>query len=136
VNQATEVVSRIEELGGYLALDVDGSIRYGVPKDSREAHELLARLREHRERVAEFLRQRAHESGEHWPPESLDAERRFGQPHARLFPFIGRKVRTPGGPGVLLQVFAELVTVALDSELSKCAVFVPGEIEPVRWELR
>jgi hypothetical protein len=70
-----------------------------------------------------------------WPPASLDAERRFGQPHARLFPFIGRKVRTPGGPGTLLQVFAERVTVLLDSELGKCAVFTPGEIEPVSWEL-
>ena len=30
-----------------------------------------------------------------WPVESLDAVRRFGQPHAKLFPFIGRKVRTP-----------------------------------------
>ena len=29
--------------------------------------------------------------------ESLDAQRRFGQPHARLFPFLGRKVLTPAG---------------------------------------
>jgi hypothetical protein len=70
-----------------------------------------------------------------WPPASLDAERRFGQPHAKLFPFIGRKVRTPSGPGTLLQVFAERVTVLLDSELSKCAWFPPGEIEPASWEL-
>ena len=42
-----------------------------------------------------------------WPPASLDAERRFGQPHAKLFPFIGRKVRTPNGAGVLIQVFAD-----------------------------
>ena len=70
-----------------------------------------------------------------WPSESLDAERRFGQPHAKLFPFIGRKVRTPSGPGTLLQVFAERVTVALDSELSRCAFFRPAEIEPVSREL-
>lgn len=69
-----------------------------------------------------------------WPPASLDAERRFGQPHAKLFPFIGRKVRTPAGPGTLLQVFAERVTVVLDSQLKRCARFAPGEIEPVTWE--
>lgn len=69
-----------------------------------------------------------------WPPKSLDAARRFGQPHARLFPFIGRKVRTPAGPGTLLQVFLERVTVLLDSELTKCTCFPPGQIEPVSRE--
>lgn len=66
-----------------------------------------------------------------WPPASLDAERRFGQQHARLFPFLGRKVRTPAGPGTLVQVFSERVTVLLDSELSRCSFFRPTEIEPV-----
>jgi hypothetical protein len=70
-----------------------------------------------------------------WPSEGVDAERRFGQPHAKLFSFIGRKVRTPTGPGTLLQVFAERVTVLLDSELNRCAFFPPVEIEPVSWEL-
>jgi len=69
-----------------------------------------------------------------WPRASLDAERRCGQPHAKLFPFLGRKVRTPAGPGTLLQVFADRVTVLLDSELSKCSFFSPTEIEPVSWE--
>jgi hypothetical protein len=69
-----------------------------------------------------------------WPSKSLDVERRFGQPHAKLFPFIGRKVRTPGGPGALIQVFADRVTVVLDSELSRCTSFRPAEIEPVSWE--
>jgi hypothetical protein len=72
--------------------------------------------------------------GSSWPTASLDAERRFGQPHAKLFPFIGRKVRTPDGPGTLLQVFVDRVTVVLDSELSRCSFFAPGQIEPVSWE--
>ena len=46
---------------------------------------------------------------ESWSPESIDAERRFRQPQAKLFPYIGRKVNTPGGPGTLIQVFAERV---------------------------
>lgn len=65
---------------------------------------------------------------------SFDAERPFGQRHAKLFPFIGRKVRTPSGPGTLIQVFAERVTVLLDSELSRCSFFRPLAIEPVSWE--
>lgn len=68
------------------------------------------------------------------PGAPSEAERKFGQPHTRLFPFIGRKVRTPAGPGTLLQVFAERVTVALESELTKCAVFRPDEIEPASGE--
>lgn len=70
-----------------------------------------------------------------WPAESLQYEGRFGQPHAKLFPFLGRKVRTPNGPGTLIQVFADRVTVLLDAELSRCSFFQPGEIEPVTWQL-
>ena len=134
MSRAPEVVSRIEELGGYLALDADGGIRYRVPKDSLEAQGLLAELRKHRERVMELLRQRkANECN--WPPASLDAERRFAQSHAKLFPYLGRKVRTPGGLGTLIQVFAGRATVVLDSELSLCSFFVPDQIEPVSWEV-
>jgi hypothetical protein len=61
------------------------------------------------------------------------SECRFGQPHARLFPYLGQKVRTPAGPGMLLQVFAERVTVLLDSELSRCSFFAPDQIEPLSW---
>ncbi len=67
---------------------------------------------------------------------SAEAERKFGQSHAKLFPFIGRKVRTPNGPGTLLQVFADRVTVVLDSERSRCSFFPPGRVEPVSWETR
>ena len=70
-----------------------------------------------------------------WPSASLDFGRRFGQPHAKLFPFLGRKVRTPGGPGTLLQVFADRLTVVLDSELSSCSFYAPEDIEPISWEL-
>ncbi len=73
--------------------------------------------------------------GDSWSARTLDAERHFCQPHARLFPFLGRKVRTPGGPGTLLQVFANRVTVLLNSELSKCVFFRPAEIEPVSKEM-
>ena len=62
--------------------------------------------------------------------ESLCAERRFGQPHAKLFPFIGRKVRTPEGPGTLIQVYADRVIVLLDADRDRCARFAPQEVTP------
>jgi hypothetical protein len=70
----------------------------------------------------------------HSPTEGLATEQRFRQPQARLFPFLGRKVRTPKGPGTLIQVFAERVTVLLDSERDKCRFFTPTQIEPVSTE--
>lgn len=70
-----------------------------------------------------------------WPPESLDARRRFAQEYPKLFAFLGRKVRTPAGPGTLLQVFAERATVLLDSELGRCSFFAPAQIVPVSWDL-
>jgi hypothetical protein len=70
-----------------------------------------------------------------WPIASLAAERRLAQPHAKLYPFIGRKVRTPTGTGTLLQVFMDRVTVVLDIELSRCSFFAPEQVEPVSWEL-
>lgn len=124
-----DVVSRLERGGGKLALDGE-RIRYSIPGGDIEALALLAELRQHRDGVKALLAQRATDQSS-WTPASADAERRFGQPHARLFPFLGRKVRTPNGPGTLLQVFADRVTVLLDSELSKCSFFRPGEIEPV-----
>jgi hypothetical protein len=52
-----------------------------------------------------------------------------------LFCYLGRKVHTPNGPGTLIQVFADRATVLLDSALSRCSFYVPGEIKPVSWEL-
>ena len=62
---------------------------------------------------------------------SIEAERRFSQPHARLFSLLGRKVWTPEGPGTLLQAFADRVTVLLDCKLSQCAFFSPDAIRPI-----
>jgi hypothetical protein len=132
VSDALEIVSRLERAGGSLSLDGD-RIEYAIPIGNREAQKLLAELRKQRECVTEILRLRTSESVQDWPPESHDGVRRFDQPHARLFPLLGRKVRTPSGPGTLLQVFADRVTVLLDTELSRCAVFIPQEIAPCNW---
>lgn len=140
------------ELGG-VRLRIEGErLKLEAPADKVPSPETIAGLRENKAAVVEYLRGRSQRSAiqfssfpdpiprkteklESWPPESYEVERRFGQRHARLFPFLGCKVRTPAGPGTLLQVFAERVTILLDSEVSKCAFFAPGEIEPASWEL-
>jgi hypothetical protein len=58
VNRAPEVVSRIEGLGGYLALDADGGIRYRVPKDSPEAQALLETVKTEKQDLVAYLRVR------------------------------------------------------------------------------
>ena len=127
--EVLQIVSRLERTGGRLELDGD-RIRYFIPSGNPTAQDLLAELRNRREEVAELLRCRVDLSAA-----SQDAERRFAAPHARLFPFLGRKVRTPAGVGTLIQVFAQRCTVVLDSQASQCARFSPDEIEPVSWEL-
>lgn len=57
---------------------------------------------------------------------------RFAQPHARLFPLLARKVRTPAGVGMLWQVFAEQSGVLLDEDARWIVrYFLTTEIEPV-----
>jgi len=129
VTEVLQIVSQLEGAGGKLVLDGD-RIRYSVPGGDTEVQGLLAELRRHRDALKKLLRERGSDERT-CPPASAEAERRFAQPHARLFPFLGRKVRTPGGPGTLLQVFAERVTVLLDQDLRKCSFFSPREVEPV-----
>ena len=57
-----EVVSRLEENGGSLRLEGD-RIRYSVPSGSREALDLLAELRKHRDAVRALLLERAARQG-------------------------------------------------------------------------
>jgi hypothetical protein len=133
VTELLEIVSRLEGTGGKLTLDGE-RIRYSIPCGDTEAQGLLIELRKHRQAVRALLQQRAAERLI-WPAASLDAEQRFGQSHAKLFPFIGRKVRTPAGTGILIQVFADRCTVVLDSQVSQCARFRPIEVVPVSWEL-
>jgi hypothetical protein len=58
VNRAPEVVSRIEELGGYLELAADGGIRYRVPKDNPEAQALLEAVKAEKQNLLAYLRAR------------------------------------------------------------------------------
>jgi hypothetical protein len=75
------------------------------------------------------------EPASQWPAAAMEYGQRFGERHARLFPLLGRKVWTPQGSGTLIQVFANSVTVLLDSELSRCSFFAPTDIEPIACEV-
>jgi hypothetical protein len=148
---AETLVAALEEEG--VRLRVEGEkLKLEAPADKVPGPEAIAGLRENKAAVLKYLRGRLRlqetqffslpdpiarktEKLANSPPESLDPERRFGQRHARLFPFLGRKVRTPAGLGTLLQVFADRCTVVLDSHVAQCARFEPGEIEPVTWEV-
>jgi hypothetical protein len=148
---AETLVAVLEQDG--VRLRVEGErLKLEAPSDKVPSPETIAGLRENKAAVVEYLRGRSPQPAaiqfssfpdpipwkteklENWPPESFEVERRFAQPHAKLFPFLGRKVRTPSGPGTLIQVFADRVTVLLDSELSRCTFFVPAQIEPITWE--
>jgi TubC N-terminal docking domain len=72
-----------------------------------------------------------------WPPACLEAERLFGQRHARLFPLLGHKYKPPGrvhttlGPGFLLAVSAVRTQVALqDDPKGAAAALAPWEVWP------
>jgi hypothetical protein len=132
MSEVADILAELSSRG--VAVRVDGEVLRLRPKAALD-DDLQARVKDHKREIIHVLTKSKPADGESWPPESIDAERRFGQPHARLFPFLGRKVRTPSGPGTLIQIFADRATVILDSELQKCAVFRPERIEPVRWEL-
>jgi hypothetical protein len=56
-----------------------------------------------------------------WPPESEAQAQRFGQFHARLFPFIDERVWTAAGPGLLLSVHA-----------MQCEILPDGGVKTIR----
>lgn len=102
-------------------------LRYEAPPGALTL-EMLAAMREHKAALVELLT---------WPPECQQAEALYHRPpvlvapHARLFPLVGHRVETPQGPGVLLQVFQSVATVALDADPEHVTPFEPGEIRPL-----
>jgi hypothetical protein len=96
------------------------SLEQGIwtPKQAHsESARLSARLAEELEPAPRPRREQP------WPTSSLEAERRFGQPHAKLFPYIRKRVWTPTGPGTLLSAFAE-----------QCEILPEGATKTVRAE--
>lgn len=116
-----ELLARVEALGVIVTLDREDLV---LRPKSRLSPELVEQLRANKPKLLDLVELRT------WPKESRDAVRRFGRPYARLYPFLGREVETPQGRGRLLQVFAERVTVVLDTEPSRASFFLPSEVRP------
>ena len=80
---AGELVDTVENLGGNLRLD-GNQIRYRLPA---QAALLLSELRRQKPAILTFLKER---------------ERRIA--FTQLLPFLGKRVWTPLGPGLLAEV--------------------------------
>jgi|GEM_PF-2176362 len=71
------------------------------------------------------------EAAEGWPPESLRCEARFGHRAARLYPFLGRRVGTPQGPGRLEQVLEARCRVVLDALPDRAVEILADLVRPL-----
>lgn len=117
MTSGAEILEILHGLG--VTVTVTGPDRLRLEPASRIPTEMVPRIRQAKPAILAAL-------------PSSDVEERFGQPHARLFPFIGHKVRTPSGPATLMQVFADRVTVLLDFDRDgACKRFLPAEIAPI-----
>ncbi len=118
----------IESAGGRVRLEGDRLLcRIPEPTPTPVAVAVEV-LRRHRPEVLALLGRQsgpAPETG--WPPECLAAERKFGVPSARLYPFLNRVVLTPEGPAKLLQVFTWRVRVHIAGE-DKTREYRPEQI--------
>lgn len=119
-----EAVNELEKLGARLVL-AGGNIRitYRCPAALVPAlQRAVALLRSHKNEAIGCLRARITVQAlrePKWSAESFGAERKFGHPAARLYPFLNQRVRTPRGMGRLLQVFKDRADVLLEAELAK-----------------
>lgn len=119
---ATELLRRVEYHGAHLG--IDGGRVYVEPV-SAIPPELYQDLKSHKRELLTAL------AAEEWPPESLDCERRFGVPYARLFPLIGTRVQTALGEGKLLQVLNGTAAVVLDAE--QVTFLWWTQVHPLHW---
>jgi hypothetical protein len=60
------------------------------------------------------------------------SQQRFGHKTARLYPLVGRKVRTTEGPGKLWQVLAGRVGVVLDKDPKKVTFVSVDDVKPLK----
>lgn len=118
---AAEILSELEARQVELAVVGD---RLRFRPATAVPDELLIELREHKAELIELVSLRG------WPDDSRDCVQRFGRPEARLYPFLGKHVATSVGGGVLHQVFAERVAVALFSDLRRLVYLLPSEVRP------
>lgn len=119
---AEELLAQVEALGVAVALDRD---RLVLRPRSVLTPDLVDALRSRRDELRALVELRG------WPEASRQAVRGFGVSHARFYPFLGRTVATPAGPGTLVQVFAERAAVLFDDGTGRrIQFFLPSELRP------
>jgi hypothetical protein len=103
----------------------DDTIRYKSknPAPPREAAALLAEIKRRKAEALRYLRVA-------WPPESTDYEIRFRSGAPRLFPFLGKEVSTPHGPGILWRVGSLTVQVVLTKNPKVAVEFAWYDVLP------
>ena len=124
-----EAIETIRQAGGEFLVPEPGRLQACVPTPRPPELEVaLATIREHRDEALVLITapgpspeprtetdpEQPH--GAPWPPECLAAQRKFGVPSARLYPFLDHVVMTPEGPAKLLQVFKRYVRVHFNGE--------------------
>jgi hypothetical protein len=100
VSPVASILCEMQRRG--ISLRVDGNRLYLKPRHALD-DELLHSIAQHKAQILQAVRQ------------SAETVHRFGQPHARLFPFINRRVWTPEGMGTLFTAYAQHCEVVLDS---------------------
>ena len=102
-------IEKLKALNYTFSVQRDASIKYkfhGLPPTPKEAMALLAEVISNKVAAIAYLRIV-------WPPESMEAERKFGVGPPRLYPFINQTISTPLGYGKLCQVGDEIARVSL-----------------------
>ena len=138
----THAVEELEKMNVRLSLrNGKVHVRYSCPRTAVPVvMSAIGILKEHREETIALLSERtkAMPKNNDWPLASFEAQAKFLQLEARLYPFIDKRVRTPRGTGQLRQVFDGRATVLLDSELAKPgheqkeSYFDPADVFPWR----
>jgi hypothetical protein len=112
---AEELLQEVEARGVTVVAD-GGDLR--IRPASRLTPELVEGLRARKAELVERLS---------WPEECLAAERECGHPCGRLFPLVGRLVRTPAGCGRLVAALPERAVVVVGGRYE---AFILGEVRP------
>lgn len=119
---AEEILAELEALS--IQVGTDGQVLELVGPRGALRPELAEEIRCHKRDLLELVEL------QQWPEASREAVRRYGEPCARLYPFLGQSILTPRGAGRLVGVLPERATVVLDGQPGRPSVFLPSELRP------
>lgn len=113
-----KIIETLRSLGYGFHIE-GGTIRYKCAhaEAPAQAATLLAELKRRKAEALIYL-------SLSWPAESAEAEEKFGQGPARLYPFLNKTVATPHSAGRLWQVGCKRIGVVFPHDPDKVA-FMP-----------